>query len=38
MLFLINFISSNTDVDYQNKQELLEIDNLKQQAIKLLET
>ena len=28
MLFLINFISSNTDVDYQNKQELLEIDNL----------
>ena len=22
MLFLINFISSNTDVDYQNKQEL----------------
>ena len=37
MLFLINFISSNTDVDYQNKQELLEIDNLKQLAIKLLE-
>ena len=37
MLFLINFISSNTDVDYQNKQELLEIDNLKQRAIKLLE-
>ena len=35
MLFLINFISSNTDVDYQNKQELLEIDN--QRAIKLLE-
>ena len=26
MLFLINFISSNTDVDYQNKQELLEIE------------
>lgn len=37
MLFLINFISSNTDVDYQNKQELLEIDELKQRAIKLLE-
>ena len=37
MLFLINFISSSTDVDYQNKQELLEIDNLKQRAIKLLE-
>lgn len=37
MLFLINFISSNTDVDYRNKQELLEIDNLKQRAIKLLE-
>lgn len=37
MLFLINFISSNTDVDYQNKQELLEIDNLKQRAIKLQE-
>ena len=37
MLFLINFISSNTDVDYQNKQELLEIDNLKQRAIKILE-
>lgn len=37
MLFLINFISSNTEVDYQNKQELLEIDNLKQRAIKLLE-
>lgn len=37
MLFLINFISSNTDVDYRNKQELLEIDDLKQRAIKLLE-
>ncbi len=35
-LFLINFISSNTDVDYQSKQELLEIDNLKDRAIKLL--
>lgn len=37
MLFLTNFISSNTDVDYQSKQELLEIDSLKQRAIKLLE-
>ena len=37
MLFLINFISSNTDIAYQNKQELLEIDHLKQRAIKLLE-
>lgn len=37
MLFLINFISSNTDVDYQSKQELLELDSLKQRAIKLLE-
>lgn len=37
MLFLINFISSNTEVEYRNKQELLEIDNLKQRAIKLLE-
>lgn len=37
MFFLINFISSNTDVEYQSKQELLEIDNLKQRAIKLLE-
>ena len=37
MLFLINFISSNTDVDYQSKQELLETDSLKQRAIKLLE-
>ncbi|MCC8172939.1 MAG: endopeptidase La [Odoribacter sp.] len=37
MLFLINFISSSTDVDYVSKQELLEIDDLKQRAIKLLE-
>lgn len=37
MLFLINFISSNTDVEYRSKQELLEIDSLKQRAIKLLE-
>ncbi len=37
MLFLINFISSNSDVDYRSKQELLETDNLKQRAIRLLE-
>ncbi|KIO42949.1 MULTISPECIES: endopeptidase La [Sanguibacteroides] len=37
MLFLINFISSNTDIDYRNKQELLEIDSIKERAIKLLE-
>lgn len=37
MLFLINFISSNTDIDYRNKQELLEIDTLKERATKLLE-
>ncbi len=37
MLFLINFISANTDIPYQNKQELLEIDNLKGRALKLLE-
>lgn len=36
-LFLINFISSNSDVDYRVKQELLETDNLKQRAIRLLE-
>lgn len=37
MLFLINFISSNTDIDYRNKQELLEIDSIKDGQIKLLE-
>lgn len=37
MLFLINFISSNTDIEYRNKQELLEIDDMKQRAITLLE-
>lgn len=37
MFFLINFISSNTDIEYRNKQELLEIDDLKSRAIKLLE-
>lgn len=37
MFFLINFISSNTDIEYRHKQELLEIDDLKSRAIKLLE-
>ena len=37
MVFLINFISSNSDVDYRNKQELLETDSIKQRAIRLLE-
>lgn len=37
MLFLINFISSNTDIEYRSKQELLEIDDLKVRATKLLE-
>lgn len=37
MFFLINFISSNTDIEYRYKQELLEIDDLKSRAIKLLE-
>lgn len=37
MLFLINFISSNTDVNYRSKQELLEEDCLKDRAVKLLE-
>ena len=37
MLFLVNFISSNTEIDYRDKQELLEIDRLKERANKLLE-
>ena len=37
MLFLVNFISSNTEIDYRSKQELLEIDQLKERASKLLE-
>ena len=35
--FLINFISSNTDVKIKGKHELLEIDDLKTRAIRLLE-
>lgn len=37
MLLLINYISSSTDVEYRSKQELLEIDDLKLRATKLLE-
>lgn len=37
MFFLINYISSNTDVDYKNKQLLLELDEIKERAIKLME-
>lgn len=37
MLFLVNFISSSTDIPYHSKQELLEIDDLKPRAIKLME-
>ncbi len=37
MLFLVNFICTNSDVIYQQKQELLEIDRIKERAIKLLE-
>jgi len=36
-VFLINFISSNSDFGIQNKQSMLEINNLKERAIKLLE-
>lgn len=35
--FLVNFICSNSDIDIQDKQKLLEIDNLKERSIRLLE-
>ncbi len=35
--FLINFIGSNTDVNIQEKQKLLEVDDLKERGILLLE-
>jgi len=35
--FLVNFICSNIDISIKQKQELLQIDNLKTRAIKLLE-
>jgi len=37
ILFLVNFISSNMDIDYKVKQDLLEINNVKQRGLKLLE-
>jgi ATP-dependent Lon protease len=35
--FLINFLSSNNDMEIKEKQKLLEIDDLKQRGIRLLE-
>lgn len=35
--FLINFISSNTEIDYKDKQALLEINDAKERALRLLE-
>ncbi len=35
--FLINFLSSNNDMDIAEKQKLLEIDDLKERGIRLLE-
>ncbi len=35
--FLINFISSNTDLDTEKKQALLEINDLKERGLRLLE-
>lgn len=35
--FLVNFISSNTDVSVNEKQILLEIDSLKDRALKLMQ-
>ncbi len=36
--FLINFICSNSDIELKDKQDLLEIDDIKERATKLLET
>ncbi len=36
-IFLINLISSNTDVSTDDKQKLLEIDDIHERAVKLLE-
>ncbi len=35
--FLVNFICSNSDIDIEDKQKLLELDNLKERSIRLLE-
>jgi len=37
ILFLVNFISSNMDIDYKVKQDLLEINDVKKRGLKLLE-
>ncbi|MGC9331622.1 MAG: endopeptidase La [Bacteroidales bacterium] len=37
-IFLINFICSNSDIKLSDKQDLLEIDDIKERARKLLET
>ncbi len=36
-VFLVNFISSNTDISVQEKQKLLQVDDLKERATMLLE-
>jgi len=36
-IFLVNFLTSNSDIGIENKQDLLEIDDLKLRALKLLE-
>ena len=35
--FLVNFICSNSDIDIEDKQKLLEINDLKKRSIRLLE-
>jgi len=35
--FLINFICSNSDIDLDDKQDLLEIDDIKERGVNLLE-
>lgn len=36
-VFLINFISSNTDIDVEDKQQLLNIEKIDERAMKLLQ-
>ncbi len=36
-VFLINFISSNSDITIKDKQALLEVDNIEERGIRLLE-
>jgi len=35
--FLVNFICSNSDIEIEDKQKLIELDNLKERSIRLLE-